>query len=624
MRAGWWVALSAGVLAVVVLGWLLRRRGGRRRVAQAADLPDLHRPPERARLITEALPGTYVGTTLAGDGLDRVVAHGLSERSPARLLLVEQGVVVDRLPGPFLIPRAALREVRTDSAHTGKGMGRQRLLVLSWTHGDRLLDSGFRADSRQRQAQWVDRLRTPPPPGPGGDPGEPAAPTPTGGPTATPIGPDRPTEPTTPLDPLTAPLAEVEAMLRRGARTVDGEPSAAGPDSARTAGPVATRRAGGAGAATLVGRAVAPAVLVLEDGRVFRGTAYGADGVTVGEAVFATGMTGYQETLTDPSYAGQVIVMTAPHIGNTGMNTADQESDRIHAAGLVVRDPARRPSSHRSERSLAADLEAAGVVGIAGVDTRALTRHLRERGAMRVGLAGGDVDVATLLDRVRAAPTMTGAELARAVSTRRPYVVPATGERRFRIAAVDLGVKRSSLAMLAGLGAEVHVLPAATAAEDLLGLDPDGVFLSNGPGDPAAVAYAVATAAAVLGAGRPLFGICFGHQVLGRALGLDTYKLGYGHRGINRPVLDRRSGRVAITSHNHGFAVAAPVDGSSDTPYGAVEVSHVDLNDGVVEGLRCRDVPAFSVQYHPEAAPGPHDAAGLFAEFVATLGRVPA
>ncbi len=363
------------------------------------------------------------------------------------------------------------------------------------------------------------------------------------------------------------------------------------------------------------------ALLVLEDGRTFRGEAYGAVGEAYGEAVFNTGMTGYQETLTDPSYHRQVVVMTAPQIGNTGVNDDDPESGRIWVSGFVVRDPSRVSSSWRSRRALADELAAQGVVGIAGVDTRALTRHLRERGAMRVGLFSGDAwaggDVAAALERVRASPAMVGADLAHEVTTATPYVVhPAGGQRRFRVAALDLGIKASTPRYLAQQGCEVHVLPATTTGEQLLALEPDGVFLSNGPGDPATTDGPVAAARAVLAAGVPLFGICFGNQILGRALGLGTYKLRYGHRGLNQPVRELATGRVHVTSHNHGFAVDAPTDGTPvDTPYGPVRVSHVDLNDDVVEGLACLDAAAFSVQYHPEAAPGPHDATGLFGRF---------
>ncbi|MGY1742846.1 MULTISPECIES: glutamine-hydrolyzing carbamoyl-phosphate synthase small subunit [unclassified Blastococcus] len=357
------------------------------------------------------------------------------------------------------------------------------------------------------------------------------------------------------------------------------------------------------------------ALLVLEDGRTFRGDAYGATGTTVGEAVFATGMTGYQETLTDPSYAGQIVAMTAPHIGNTGVNGEDDESRRMWVAGFVVRDPARRPANWRATGSLDDELVAQGVVGISGIDTRALTRHLRERGAMRAGIST-ELDAEALLARVRDAAGMVGADLAPTVSTGEPYVVPAVGGTRFTIAALDLGIKTATPRHLAELGVETHVLPSTATAEELLAAGPDGVFLSNGPGDPAAADYAVAAVRGVLDAGRPLFGICFGNQILGRALGLGTYKLRFGHRGLNQPVLDRVSGTVRVTSHNHGFAVDAPLDRPTDTPYGAVEVSHVGLNDDVVEGLRLLQAPAFSVQFHPESAAGPHDAAPLFQRFV--------
>jgi len=357
------------------------------------------------------------------------------------------------------------------------------------------------------------------------------------------------------------------------------------------------------------------ALLVLEDGRTFCGDAYGAVGETFGEAVFNTGMTGYQETLTDPSYHRQVVVMTAPQIGNTGVNDEDQESARIWVSGYVVRDPSRIRSSWRSTRTLDEELTSQGVVGISGIDTRALTRHLRERGAMRVGIFSGDLP-ADALDRVLLSPEMVGADLAHEVTTPHAHVVPALGDKRFTVAALDLGIKAATPHYLARQGCEVHVLPATTTGEQLLALRPDGVFLSNGPGDPATTDGPVAVARAVLEADVPLFGICFGNQILGRALGLGTYKLRYGHRGVNQPVQELTTGRVHVTSHNHGFAVAAPTDGSAvDTPFGRVAVSHVDLNDDVVEGLRCLDRRAFAVQYHPEAAPGPHDATGLFAQF---------
>ncbi|WP_420811349.1 carbamoyl phosphate synthase small subunit [Candidatus Frankia nodulisporulans] len=412
----------------------------------------------------------------------------------------------------------------------------------------------------------------------------------------------------------------------------------------------------------------ARAVLMLEDGRSFTGEAYGAIGEAFGEAVFSTGMTGYQETLSDPSFHGQIVIMTAPHIGNTGVNDTDYESDRIQVAGFVVRDPARRASNWRSRGSLEDELSAAGVVGISGIDTRALTRHLRERGAMRCGISStldipaADIPAletpaastpaastpaadtlaadippagtssagtsavagaadggarAALLGRVRSSPKMVGADLAPRVSTREPYLVAAAGDgpARLTVAALDLGIKRATPLALAALGCDVHVLPARSTGEQLLALVPDGVFLSNGPGDPQTADYAVDALRTVLAAGVPVFGICFGHQVLARALGFETYKLTYGHRGVNQPVGDVATGRIAVTSQNHGFAVRAPLTGTTDTPYGRVVASHIGLNDNVVEGLECLDVPAFSVQFHPEAAPGPHDAAGLFEKF---------
>jgi len=361
------------------------------------------------------------------------------------------------------------------------------------------------------------------------------------------------------------------------------------------------------------------AILVLEDGRTFRGEAFGAAGETFGEAVFATGMTGYQETLTDPSYHRQVVVMTAPHIGNTGINDEDPESRRIWVSGYVVRDPARTPSSWRSTRTLDDELRAQGVVGISGVDTRALTRHLRERGAMRVGISTTETDPEALLRRVLDSSEMAGAELASEVSTASSYVVPAVGEKLFTVAAVDLGIKANTPRMMAERGIEVHVLPATSSLDDVVATGADGVFFSNGPGDPAATEGQVELLRSVLEADIPYFGICFGNQLFGRALGFGTYKLKYGHRGINQPVMDRTTGKVEVTSHNHGFAVDAPLDKATSTPYGEVSVSHVCLNDDVVEGLELRrdgDLKAFSVQYHPEAAAGPHDAAYLFDRFL--------
>ena len=369
------------------------------------------------------------------------------------------------------------------------------------------------------------------------------------------------------------------------------------------------------------------AVLVLEDGRMFRGRSYGAQGTALGEAVFATGMTGYQETITDPSYARQLVVQTAPHIGNTGVNSEDAESRRIWVAGYIVRDAARRPSNWRSERSLDDELVEQGIVGIQGVDTRAITRHLREHKTMRAGIFSGEAAQASdkaLLNAVLASAPMEGAALAEEVSIDEAYVVEPKdhgweGEPRFSIAAVDLGIKAMTPVRFAERGVRVHVLPATSTLEDVNAVNPDGFFMSNGPGDPATADHQVSLLRSVLDEKLPYFGICFGNQILGRALGFGTYKLRYGHRGINQPVMDRRTGKVEITSQNHGFAVDAPLNGATIAPeerYGRVEVSHVSLNDDVVEGLACLDIPAFSVQYHPEAAAGPHDAAYLFDRFI--------
>ncbi|MDQ2750711.1 MAG: glutamine-hydrolyzing carbamoyl-phosphate synthase small subunit [Actinomycetota bacterium] len=361
------------------------------------------------------------------------------------------------------------------------------------------------------------------------------------------------------------------------------------------------------------------AILVLEDGRTFTGDAYGAPGETFGEAVFATGMTGYQETLTDPSYHRQVVVQTAPHIGNTGMNDEDAESRRIWVAGYAVRDPARRPSNWRSRRSLDDELLEHGIVGISGIDTRALTRHLRDRGVMRCGVSSIETDPKVLLRKVIDSPQMAGADLSAQVSTAEPYRVDAIGEHRYTVAALDYGIKTMTPHRMAQRGITTHVLPSASAAADVLATGADAVFLANGPGDPATADAAVETVRELLRRDMAIFGICFGNQILGRAFGFGTYKLGYGHRGINQPVQDRATGKVEITAHNHGFAVDAPLDRISDTEFGAVEVSHVCLNDNVVEGLTARDARAFSVQYHPEAAAGPHDAAYLFDRFVELL-----
>jgi carbamoyl-phosphate synthase small subunit len=415
------------------------------------------------------------------------------------------------------------------------------------------------------------------------------------------------------------------------------------------------------------------AILVLEDGTTLRGTGFGAHGETFGEMVFNTGMTGYQETLTDPSYCGQIVAMTAPHIGNTGVNDTDPESGRVWVSGYVVREPARIASSWRATSSLDAYLTANGITGIAIRDTRALTMRIRERGAMRAAVSSTETDPASLLERVLRSPQMAGADLATVVSTREPYTVapPAGTPTRFRVAAVDLGIKAATPREMTQRGIEVTVMPATSTAAEILAASPDGVFFSNGPGDPAAAGYAVEAMRGVLARRVPVFGICFGSQILSRALGLATYKLRYGHRGVNQPVMDLASGRVYITSHNHGFAAALPgfegavpslasgkpggysvprsvrvppgrgVKGGSPTftggdyggvvppglaepfgtPYGAAVVSHVNLNDGVVEGIRLLDYPAFSVQYHPEAAPGPHDAVDHFDQFCTLMER---
>ena len=369
---------------------------------------------------------------------------------------------------------------------------------------------------------------------------------------------------------------------------------------------------------------MAKAFLVLDDGRIFEGKSWAATGRTFGEAVFQTGMTGYQETLTDPSYHRQVVVMTAPHIGNTGVNTPDNESKKIWVAGFVVRNPSTITSNWRSEKDLEVALIEQGIVGIQGIDTRALTRHLRDRGAMRVGIFS-DVEVSReeMVIEVRKTDAMSGAYLSADVSTSKPYIVPAIGERKFTVAAIDLGIKGATPRALAARGVEVHVLPFNSTLEDIEKIHPDGVFLSNGPGDPATMDDVVELVRDILLEEIPIFGICFGHQILGRALGFDTYKLQFGHRGINQPVLDKKSGKVEITAHNHGFAIKAPTDGVFNTVFGSGEVTHVGLNDGVVEGLQLLERGAFSVQYHPEAAAGPHDAAYLFDRFIDLMVKYP-
>jgi carbamoyl-phosphate synthase small subunit len=364
------------------------------------------------------------------------------------------------------------------------------------------------------------------------------------------------------------------------------------------------------------------AFFVLDDGRIFEGRSWAATGKTFGEAVFQTGMTGYQETLTDPSYHKQVVVMTAPHIGNTGVNSDDNESSKIWVAGFVVRNPSSLTSNWRSENDLEAEMISQGIIGIAGVDTRAITRHLRDRGAMRVGIFSGlDLSREEMVVEVRKVPAMTGAYLCEDVSTDKPYVVKAVGEKKFKVVAIDLGIKAATPRALAQRGVEVHVVPYNSTIETIKALSPDGVFLSNGPGDPSTMQDVVETVREILNAEIPIFGICFGHQILGRALGFETYKLQFGHRGINQPVMDKNTKRVEITAHNHGFALKAPTDSIFTTVYGPGEVTHVCLNDGVVEGLQLLERSAFSVQYHPEAAAGPHDASYLFDRFVDLMSK---
>ena len=361
------------------------------------------------------------------------------------------------------------------------------------------------------------------------------------------------------------------------------------------------------------------AYLVLDDGRIFEGLSWAKEGETFGEAVFSTGMTGYQETLTDPSYHKQIVIMTAPHIGNTGVNKNDEESEKIWVSGFVVRNPSPTSSNWRSEKSLEQELIDSDVVGIQGVDTRAITRHLRDRGAMRVGIfSNTELTKEEMVVRVRKTAPMSGAFLAADVTTKQPYIInpPKGVVTKLKVAAIDLGIKAATPKAMAKLGIQVHVLPLTTTLDQIKALNVDGVFLSNGPGDPAAMVEVVELVRSVLLEEIPFFGICFGHQILGRALGFETYKLPFGHRGINQPVIDLTTGKVEITAHNHGFAVAAPKDSEFKTVYGSGRVSHISLNDSVVEGLEMVSIPAFSVQYHPESAAGPHDASYLFERFV--------
>jgi len=366
------------------------------------------------------------------------------------------------------------------------------------------------------------------------------------------------------------------------------------------------------------------AFFVLDDGRIFQGQSWAATGKTFGEAVFQTGMTGYQETLTDPSYHKQVVVMTAPHIGNTGVNTFDNESSKYWVAGFVVRNPSTVTSNWRSENDLESELIKQGVVGIQGVDTRAITRHLRDRGAMKVGIFSGlDLTREEMVIEVRKQAEMTGSYLCADVSTPKTYVVPAIGAKKYTVAAIDLGIKGATPRAMAERAIETHVMPYNVTLDEILAISPDGVFLSNGPGDPATMTETIDLVRNLLLEEIPIFGICFGHQILGRALGFETYKLQFGHRGINQPVLDKRSGKVEITAHNHGFALKAPTDSGFSTVYGLGQVTHICLNDGVVEGIELLERGAFSVQYHPEAAAGPHDAAYLFDQFVEMMDKYP-
>jgi len=362
--------------------------------------------------------------------------------------------------------------------------------------------------------------------------------------------------------------------------------------------------------------------LVLEDGTIFDGEQFGATGETLGELVFSTGMTGYQETLTDPSYSGQIVIQTFPHIGIVGTNQTDAESHKVWVAGYVVKEPSRIASNFRSEESLPDLLGEQKIVGISNIDTRALTLHIRSLGSMRAGIFSGQnlPTSAEMLDKVRESTQMKGQSLSSGVTTDARYTIPAAGKLAGRIAVLDLGIKRSTLEHLSGRGLEIEVFPADSSAESILATNPDGYFFSNGPGDPEASGHQVEMLRELLGTKKPFFGICFGNQLLGRALGFETYKLKFGHRGINQPVFNLANSTVEVTAHNHGFAVKLDTD-SAESPagFGRVTVSHRGLNDQVVEGLECQDIPAFSVQYHPEAAAGPHDSHYLFDKFLKAI-----
>lgn len=360
------------------------------------------------------------------------------------------------------------------------------------------------------------------------------------------------------------------------------------------------------------------ALLVLEDGTYFTGRNFGGEGEFFGEVCFNTSMTGYQEILTDPSYAGQMVVMTYPLIGNYGTNPEDMESNRVWMGGFIVRESSRIYSNWRSTESLNSFLSRHKVIGVEGIDTRMLTRHIRSYGAMKGGLSTEEENPSSLLERVRLSDGLVGRDLAKDVTAKAPYHWNAEGEGRFRVVAYDFGIKKNILRILGNLGCDVEIVPATTTAEEVLDLSPHGVFLSNGPGDPAPVTYAIEAIKKILGK-VPIFGICLGHQLLGLALEGRTYKLKFGHRGGNQPVMNLGTRKVEITAQNHGFAV----EGSSlmGSPYGKVQITHTNLNDGTVEGLRCEEAGAFSVQYHPEASPGPHDSGYLFSDFLDLMER---
>ena len=357
------------------------------------------------------------------------------------------------------------------------------------------------------------------------------------------------------------------------------------------------------------------AILALEDGRVFRGRSWAAEGESCGEMVFNTSMTGYQEVLSDPSYAGQIVCMTYPLIGNYGVNSEDSESSRPWVEGFAVREASRVTSNWRAQESLDSYLKRWNIVAIEHIDTRALVRHIRDKGAMRACLSTIEINADAVIEKARNSPSMENRELASVVTTKQPYEVPAIGAERFHVVCYDFGVKTNSLRELSRAGCRVTVVPASTSAQDVFAMKPDGVFLSNGPGDPASMTKEVEAVRQVANSGVPTLGICFGHQLLGRAFGGKTFKLMFGHRGGNQPVKDFQDGHVEITSHNHGFAVAA------DSLPPEVEVTHVNLNDRCVEGMRHQTLPVISVQYHPEAAPGPHDAEHHFKRFVELMEK---